>query len=365
MHRSMKTTKATWISLLALPLIVGLAIVANSPPASAKTVVQDEVLLSTCGHFPGRAARRFRIDQQGNPDLRIEISNAPAGPYSVSIGNADGGIIQVDALGNGQVEYDTSPGPGERLVNFPLDVNTDINLAFNGTTPAFSLSNDPACQNAPDFGSTTTITVTTTTNSSTTDIDGSSTTTTTPDVSSTTIVTDSSTTTDPTSSSTTIVTDSSTTTSDPASSSTTIATDSSTTTTFASGSSTSTTLIAPTCQAVENLTTLQNCRGNKRVIGKRRVRVHADCQRDLKIEIDRVQSGGYDVFVTDVDVDGTLLTLLRGTITATRSPGERAEGEIEFDDTPAVNELPLTFDPFGGVYIMRDGEVLLAYPTCP
>jgi len=42
------------------------------------------------------------------------------------------------------------------------------------------------------------------------------------------------------------------------------------------------------------------------------------------------------------------------------------QGEIEFDDTPAVNEFPLTFDPFGPVSIVRDatGARVFGYPNC-
>ena len=87
------------------------------------------------------------------------------------------------------------------------------------------------------------------------------------------------------------------------------------------------------------------------------MRVHLDCQRDVRYQIQSVPNGAYSVFVTDVDG-----RLRRGGITAARNKG----GEIEFDDTPAVNELPLTFDPFGDVGIVRDstGVLVLAYPTC-
>src|SRR5947208_491435 len=173
-----RSTKTTWTTLIALPLLLGFVIVADSPPVSAKTVLQDDAILFSCGQFPGRATRRFRVDEHGNPDLQIDVSNAPAGPYSVIIDGIDRGVLQVNALGNGQIEYDTSPGPGQLLLNFPLTIDSEIHLLFNGTTLAFSLSNDSACQNAGGTTSSSTSTSTSSTSTSTS-LDSSSSTTTT------------------------------------------------------------------------------------------------------------------------------------------------------------------------------------------
>ena len=85
--------------------------------------------------------------------------------------------------------------------------------------------------------------------------------------------------------------------------------------------------------------------------GNRRVRVHIDCERDLRVQVQRLPNATYDVYVGG---------LLRGRITTVKGAGQ-----IEFDDHPAVNELPLTFDPFGNVAIQQGTKVYLAYPTCP
>ena len=299
-----RSTKTTWTTLIALPLLLGFVIVADSPPVSAKTVLQDDAILFSCGQFPGRATRRFRVDEHGNPDLQIDVSNAPAGPYSVIIDGIDRGVLQVNALGNGQIEYDTSPGPGQLLLNFPLTIDSEIHLLFNGTTLAFSLSNDSACQNAGGTTSSSTSTSTSSTSTSTS-LDSSS----------------------------------------------------STTTTTSSSSSTTSTTLGGSCQAIDNTVSLVNCGAVRGATGTRRVRVHLDCERDVRYQMRKVPNGTYSVFVADTDGN-----LKRGTITVS----VRNQGEIEFDDTPAVNEFPLTFDPFGKVSIVRDatGARVFGYPNC-
>ncbi len=314
-----------------LTIISALALLLEVMPAAAKTVFQDDVALIRCGTFQGSAARRFRIDQDGNADLRIQVSDGIPGAYTVLVAGVDQGILVVNSFGQGQIEYDSSPSAGQQLIDFPLAVDTEIDLEFSNMAVAFSLSNDNDCQTSPGpgtTGTTTTVTVTTTTDTS-----ASST--------STTGATGSSTTTN--------VAGSSTTTNVSGSSTTTNATGSSTTTNV-SGSST-TTLPGPVCQAVEQLVSLRNCGVSKRATGDRRVRVRVNCTEDLRVRINKVPSGSYGVYVGGV---------FRGTLTASGG-----QGELEFDDTPAVNELPLTFDPFGALAVKKDGRTILAYPTCP
>ena len=174
-------------------------------------------------------------------------------------------------------------------------MGTEVDLSFQGTRLAYSLSNDSACQNAG--GSTSSSTSTTTSSTSTsTSLGGSST----------------------------------------------------TSTTLGGGSS---------CQAIDNTVSLVNCGAIRGATGTRRVRVHLDCDRDVRYQIKKVPNGNYSVFVTDTDGN-----LKRGTINVV----SKNQGEIEFDDTPAVNEFPLTFDPFGPVSIVRDatGARVFGYPNC-
>ena len=79
--------------------------------------------------------------------------------------------------------------------------------------------------------------------------------------------------------------------------------------------------------------------------------MHIDCDRDLRVEIQRLPNATYDVYVGG---------FLRGRITTVRGAGQ-----IEFDDSPAANELPLTFDPWGDVYVLRGTKVFLASTRCP
>jgi len=276
-------------------LVLGLLVLGSNWPATAKTTFEDDVLLINCGGFPGQAKRRFRIETGNVHDVRIEISNAPSGPYSVIIQGVDRGVISVDSLGQGEIEYSTNPQAGEHPLNFPFDVGTEVDLSFQGTRLAYSLSNDSACQNAG--GSTSSSTSTTTSSTSTsTSLGGSST----------------------------------------------------TSTTLGGGSS---------CQAIDNTVSLVNCGAIRGATGTRRVRVHLDCDRDVRYQIKKVPNGNYSVFVTDTDGN-----LKRGTIKVV----SKNQGEIEFDDTPAVNEFPLTFDPFGPVSIVRDatGARVFGYPNC-
>ena len=287
-------------------LVLGLLVLGSNWLATAKTTFEDDVLLINCGGFPGQAKRRFRIETGNVHDVRIEISNAPSGPYSVIIQGVDRGVISVDSLGQGEIEYSTNPQAGEHPLNFPFDVGTEVDLSFQGTRLAYSLSNDSACQNAGGSTSSSTSTSTSSTSTSTS-LGGSSTTTTT------------------NSSST-----------------------STTSTTLGGGGS---------CQAIDNTVSLVNCGAIRGATGTRRVRVHLDCDRDVRYQIKKVPNGNYSVFVTDTDGN-----LKRGTIKVV----SKNQGEIEFDDTPAVNEFPLTFDPFGPVSIVRDatGARVFGYPNC-
>ena len=281
-------------------LLLGLLVLGPNGPASANTVFEDDVLLFNCGGFAGQAKRRYRVEVGNVHDVRIEISNAPSGTYSVIIQGVDRGVISVGSLGQGEIEYSTRPQAGEQPLNFPFDVGTEVDLFFGGTRLAYSLSNDSACQNAG--GTTSTSTSSTSTSTS---LDSSS----------------------------------------------------STTTTTSSSSSTTSTTLGGSCQAIDNTVSLVNCGAVRGATGTRRVRVHLDCERDVRYQMRRVPNGTYSVFVADTDGN-----LKRGTITVS----VRNQGEIEFDDTPAVNEFPLTFDPFGKVSIVRDatGARVFGYPNC-
>src|SRR5881628_213871 len=120
MKSNVTTSSASRIGLV---LILGLVVIGGSLPAAAGIVFEDEIFLASCS-FPGQAKRRLRIESTGRKNLRIEIGHAPAGPYSVIIDGTNRGAINVNAVGTGEIEYDTQPDAKKIPLDFPFDVNT-------------------------------------------------------------------------------------------------------------------------------------------------------------------------------------------------------------------------------------------------
>jgi len=79
-----------------------------------------------------------------------------------------------------------------------------------------------------------------------------------------------------------------------------------------------------------------------------RLRTREDCDVDLRVQIEDVTEGDYDVCVAGI---------LRGTITATDN-GSEVEGQIEFDTDPDPDEIPLDFLPVD----LAEIEILEADP---
>lgn len=302
-------------SFLTIAAAIGtVTVLALGSAADAKTVEQDEVLLFNCG-APGQAKRRVRVQDDGRRDLRIQISDAVAGAYSVEIDGRLEGVITVGNVGQGEIEFDDRPGPGELPLG-SIDPWGEIVIRL-GTCLAFSLSDSAECQTSNCFVTTTT----TTTSTSTTTTSTSTTTSTTTGQTTTTTMT-------PTTSTTTTTT-----------------TPSTTTTTTTMGGSGS-------CQPLENNMSLLRCAAGKRTTADRRVRVREDCDRDLRVRIAGVPKGAYSVFIDGVDA---------ATLTVSGS-----QAEIEFDDTPAVNEVFLgNLDPFGEIDIVRDSNGALMFSLSP
>ena len=120
------------------------------PPSSTCTVVDNEVSLVNCGAIPAATGkRRVRVQSDCRKDLRIEIQNvAPGSSYDVAVANVSRGTMTADAIGQGQIEYDTQPAPGELLLDF--DPFGEIDL-FQKATHALvlSLTADTACTGTP------------------------------------------------------------------------------------------------------------------------------------------------------------------------------------------------------------------------
>jgi hypothetical protein len=97
---------------------------------------------------------------------------------------------------------------------------------------------------------------------------------------------------------------------------------------------------------------LLRCAAGKKATADRRVRVHLDCDRDLRVRVAGVPKGSYSVFIDGIDA-ATL-----------RVSGSQAE--VEFDDSPAVNQVDLgNHDPFGEIDIVRDSNGAVMFSLSP
>jgi hypothetical protein len=85
--------------------------------------------------------RRVRVRPSCRQDLQIKVRNLPSGAYSVLVDGTDQGTIGVFG-GEGEIEFDTRPGPGEFLLDFDPFGEIDI---VRDATGALVLSLDPAC----------------------------------------------------------------------------------------------------------------------------------------------------------------------------------------------------------------------------
>ncbi len=279
-----------------ITIVAGTVLLASAP-ANAGTIFEDETFLFNCGATGGSAKRRVRFRDGGREDLRIEMQDVQPGVYDVIVNGMLEGRLNATA-GFGQLEFDTQPGPGELRLDFdPLD---EIDLFTSGGTIAFSLSDDAECQNGGSGGGTGSSTSTSFASSSSTSSSSSSS----------------------------------------SSSSTSMPSSSSSSTSIPTSSSSSTTLISPPpggCAFIENEVFLLNCSSNRKAKGKRRVRERSDCQKDLRVEIQNVAKGNYDVWVGGAR---------RGTISVV----SRGQGQIEWDSHPdQPGELLLNFDPWAEV----------------
>src|SRR2546425_2775719 len=105
---------------------------------------ETEVPLVTCGAIPGgTGTRRFRVRTDCGRDLRVEILGAPAGNYPVLVAGTLRGTMVVGVLGQGEIEFDTSPDAGELLLDFDPAAEVDVNTP--GGQLALSQSPDAAC----------------------------------------------------------------------------------------------------------------------------------------------------------------------------------------------------------------------------
>ena len=90
--------------------------------------------------------------------------------------------------------------------------------------------------------------------------------------------------------------------------------------------------------------------------GKARVRQETDCDRDLRVEIEDVPVGTYELLVGGI---------VRGSFDVVDVAGD-VEGQIEFDNDPDQSgELLLDFDPRGQTAEVRQGATVYLTVTLP
>jgi len=93
--------------------------------------------------------------------------------------------------------------------------------------------------------------------------------------------------------------------------------------------------------------------GNAR--GEARFRQDVDCDRDFRVEIEKVAIGDYDLVVGGV---------VRGTISVVLVDGDEV-GELEFETETTPGKLLLTFDPRGQLVEIKQGGTLYLSVTIP
>jgi hypothetical protein len=364
----MRTTTRLGTVAAAGALLV-LAVGATNTPAKDNRF-ESEVFLVNCGTIAGSAKRRVRVEPD-RTDLRIEIQDVPTGAYSVLVDGVDRGTIVVGSFAEGQIEFDTRPGPGELPLTFDPFGEIDIVRDSTGLL-AFSLTADAQCTNPvpPPAGGCTffeneVFLVSCGTVSGTakrrvrvrddcdqdlrielqnvplgnysvlvggvfqgtiavTGVEGQIEFDTTPAAGEELLDFDPFGEID-------------------------IVQDSTGLRAFTlTADATCTGGGAPpggACTPIEDEDFLVNCGVSGRA--KRRVRVRDDCDKDLRIEIERAVNGSYTVYVDGIS---------RGVIDV---QGRR--GQIEFDTTPAAGEHLLNFDPFGEVDIVRSATNAIAF----
>ncbi|MGH7786648.1 MAG: hypothetical protein ACRERC_07260 [Candidatus Binatia bacterium] len=107
-----------------------------------------------------------------------------------------------------------------------------------------------------------------------------------------------------------------------------------------------------TCEPLQVEPALDSTGADGNAKGKARFRQDADCDRDLRVEIEKLAAGNYELRIGGA---------LRGTIAV----GALGEGEIEFDSKSEPGKLPLDFDPRGQTVEVRQGGTIFLTGSLP
>jgi hypothetical protein len=111
-----------------------------------------------------------------------------------------------------------------------------------------------------------------------------------------------------------------------------------------------------TCTVADNELVMTNTGADADAKGKSRFRQDEDCDRNFRVEIEKLPLGNYELVVGG---------MVRGAITVALVQGEPV-GHIEFDTDPdQPGELLLTFDPRGQQVEIRQGVTVFLTVTMP
>lgn len=110
-----------------------------------------------------------------------------------------------------------------------------------------------------------------------------------------------------------------------------------------------------TCDVVDVEPDMVSSGADGNANGKARFRQDTDCDRDFRVEIEKVAVGDYQLSVGGI---------LRGTITVALVSGDEV-GELEFETEPTPGKLLLDFDPRGQLVEVSQGGILYLSVTIP
>ena len=117
--------RAPWGITVAL---LAFTTVPSTAGAAACTFSETEQSLVNCGAIKtASGSSRFRVREDCDQDLRIEIEDVPKGSYTVYVDGVKRGIIKVGHFGEGSIEFSTDADePGELPLNFDPSGHIDI-----------------------------------------------------------------------------------------------------------------------------------------------------------------------------------------------------------------------------------------------
>jgi len=90
-------------------------------PPTFEVINVEPALINSGIVSSARGKARFRQDDDGSQDFRVEIDDLPIASYQLFVGGVnrgDIGVVLVNGENTGQIEFDTSPKPDEVLLNF-------------------------------------------------------------------------------------------------------------------------------------------------------------------------------------------------------------------------------------------------------